>query len=710
MTNELAGAASPYLRQHADNPVHWRQWSAAAFDEARRRDVPVLLSVGYSSCHWCHVMAHESFADPAVAQVMNEHFVCIKVDREERPDIDAVYMNATVALTGQGGWPMTCFLTPDAAPFYCGTYFPPAPRGGMPGFTQLLGAIASTWAERRDDVHTAAAAVVEQLRAQSGALPGGTRPVGAEMLERAVDAVLADEDAVHGGFGGAPKFPPGALLEGLLRHHERTGSDAALQAVVHTADAMARGGIHDQLAGGFARYAVDGAWVVPHFEKMLYDNALLLRAYTHLARVTGSALAGRVAASTAGFLLRDLRTPEGGFASALDADTDGTEGATYVWTPGQLAHVLGEDDGAWAAKLLDVTDTGTFEQGASVLQLRADPDDPSRWADVRARLLRARDARPQPHRDDKVVTAWNGMAIVALVEAWAWADSAGQDAGGPGAADAWLSAAEECAHMLLRTHRVGGRLRRSSLGGGVGEAAAVLEDHAYLASGLLALHAATGEQEWLTEAQDLLDAAVDLYADPSSEGSWFDTAADAEQLVSRPRDPVDGATPSGASAITDALLTASALADPASAGGYRTHAEQSLARAAVLLERAPRSAGNWLAVAEAAEHGPVQVAVAHAPGEDAMVSLARRMVPGGAVVVGGPRDSTPLLADRPLLRDRATAYVCRHFVCDRPSTSEAELRTLLETTLRRPAGPAGRTGPAGDALFPPGMDPGQTFV
>ncbi|MDN5757503.1 MAG: thioredoxin domain-containing protein [Tomitella sp.] len=711
MTNELADATSPYLRQHAENPVQWRQWGEAPFAEARERDVPVLLSIGYAACHWCHVMAHESFEDPAVARIMNELFVCIKVDREERPDIDAVYMNATVALTGQGGWPMTCFLTPGtAAPFYCGTYYPPEPRGGMPGLVQVLRAISETWETRRDDVHTASAAVVEQLQKSSAVLPDGTREVDAAMLASAVEAVAADEDTVRGGFGGAPKLPPSALLEGLLRHAERTGSEPTMAMVERAAEAMARGGIHDQLGGGFSRYAVDPDWVVPHFEKMLYDNALLMRLYAHLARRTGSLLAAGVAERAAGFLLRDLATAEGGFASALDADTDGVEGATYVWTPRQLTEALGDDDGAWAAKLLGVTDGGTFEHGTSVLQLHGEPDDPVRWADIRERLLRVRAQRPQPHRDDKVVTAWNGMAVLALVEAWSWQES--RDAS---LADEWLTAAEQCAEFLLNTHIVEGRLRRSSLNGRVGAAGAVLEDYAYLSSALLALHAATGAQQWLTYAQDLLDTAADLFNDPESPGSWFDTAVDAEPLVSRPRDPVDGATPSGASAITDALLTASALVDPGSASGYRALAEASLHRAAILLERAPRSAGNWLAVAEAREHGPLQAAVAHAPGDAALARLARRLAPGGAVVVGGPRDSTPLLADRPLLRDQATAYVCRHFVCDRPATSEAELRALLDASLRKPPPIAaegalpGRFPGQGPGL-PPRTEPGETLI
>ncbi|WP_174375432.1 thioredoxin domain-containing protein, partial [Nocardia higoensis] len=335
--NRLLGATSPYLRQHADNPVHWWEWEPAALAEARARDVPILLSVGYASCHWCHVMAHESFEDPGTAALMNENFVCVKVDREERPDIDAVYMNATVAMTGQGGWPMTCFLSPSGEPFYCGTYYPKTARGGMPSFTQLLTAVADTWRNRRDEVDRASAQVVEALRAQNAGLPEGEPTVGTELLDHAVAAVLRDEDAEHGGFGTAPKFPPSALLEGLLRSWERTGDPAVFGVVSRTAEAMARGGIYDQLRGGFARYSVDPAWVVPHFEKMLYDNAQLLRAYAHLARRTDAAatdLPGRVARETARFILDDLGTEHGGFASALDADTHlepdgrGVEGAT----------------------------------------------------------------------------------------------------------------------------------------------------------------------------------------------------------------------------------------------------------------------------------------------------------------------------------------------------------------------------------------------
>ena len=381
MRNNLGGSSSPYLRQHADNPVHWQQWGEEAMEWARERNVPILLSIGYSACHWCHVMAHESFENDEIAAVMNANFVCVKVDREERPDIDAVYMNATVAMTGQGGWPMTCFLTPDGSPFYCGTYYPPTPRGGMPSFTQLLEAIADTFTNRRDEVDNAAQSIVTELQRASGGIPYGGAPIDAELLNAAGRSILGDEDVPRGGFGGAPKFPPSALLEGLLRQYERTGSGEILGGIERTAEAMARGGIYDQLGGGFSRYSVDAEWVVPHFEKMLYDNALLLRFYAHWARRTGSDLATRVTEETARFLLSDLLTENGCFASALDADTDGVEGLTYVWTPTQLVEILGAEDGQWASELFRVTDTGTFEEGASVLQLLRDPDDWSRLAD-----------------------------------------------------------------------------------------------------------------------------------------------------------------------------------------------------------------------------------------------------------------------------------------------------------------------------------------
>ncbi|WP_293361302.1 thioredoxin domain-containing protein [Mycolicibacterium sp.] len=660
--NELSGAVSPYLRQHADNPVHWKQWSAGALAEAVRRDVPILLSVGYAACHWCHVMAHESFEDDQVAAAMNE-FVCIKVDREERPDLDAVYMNATVAMTGHGGWPMTCFLTPDGRPFFCGTYFPKAQ------FLALLAAVGETWRDRREEVEQASDHITGELRRMAAGPHGGGPEIQPALCDGAVAAVLREEDAVRGGFGGAPKFPPSALLEALIRSHERTASPAPLSAVRRTCVAMARGGLYDQLGGGFARYSVDADWVVPHFEKMLYDNALLLRVYAHWARRTGDPLARRVAAETAAFLLSDLRSGEV-FTSSLDADAAGVEGSTYVWTPAQLNEVLGPDDGAWAATVFGVSDEGTFEHGTSVLQLPADhdplPGEAGRFDRVRAALLAARGDRPQPPRDDKVVTAWNGLAITALAEASVALDDPGL-----------LDAALRCASTLVDLHLVDGRLRRASLGGAVGDSAAILEDHAMLATGLLTVHQLTGESSWLDRAAGLIELALRHFADPDRPGRWFDTADDAEQLMVRPADPVDGATPSGASSIAEALLTAAHLVDAERATRFGDAAAQTLLAHSPLLARAPRSAGHWLAVAEAAVRGPLQVAVAAAGADSELLAAARRMAPGGTVVVGGPLDSAPLLFGRDRVRGHDAAYVCRGRVCDLPVTGAAELAEAL---------------------------------
>jgi len=698
MANRLATSTSPYLRQHADNPVDWWEWSDAAFAEARRRDVPVLLSVGYAACHWCHVMAHESFEDDAVAEVMNEHFVNVKVDREERPDVDAVYMEATQAMTGHGGWPMTCFLTADGEPFHCGTYYPPRPRPGMPSFRELLAAVTEAWTQRGEEVRTAAGRIAGQLSGRGWQLTPS--PVDPALLDAAVEQLAVQFDWRHGGFGDAPKFPPSMVLEFLLRHHERTGSARAIQMAGETAERMARGGMYDQLAGGFARYSVDAQWVVPHFEKMLYDNALLLRAYAHLARgpaagaagtVSGSAaaaseaagtgsagLARRVAEETAEFLLRELRTAEGGFASSLDADADGVEGSTYVWTPAQLAEVLGEEDGAWVATLFDVGRRGTFEHGTSVLQLPADPGDADRFDRVRERLLAARAGRPQPSRDDKVVTAWNGLAITALAEA-------GAAMGRP----EWVSAAVEAAELVLRLHRtasdgVGGRLRRSSRDGVVGRAAGVLDDYGALATALLALHQVTASPRWLDAACQLLDTALAHFGEPGAPGRFFDTADDAERLVSRPRDPTDNASPSGAAVLTEALLTASALTGLDRDGRYREVADAALAATGALARQAPRFAGHWLTVAEAAERGPIQVAVAGAaddPRTAALLAEARRTAPGGTIVLGTVPEApgVPLMAGRPLVDGAPAAYVCRGFVCEAPVTDASHLRAALRS-------------------------------
>ena len=659
MANRLAQSTSPYLRQHADNPVHWPEWTPEALAEAAERDVPILLSVGYAACHWCHVMAHGSFEDAQVAAAMNDGFVCVKVDREERPDIDAIYMNATIALTGRGGWPMTCFLTPDGRPFYCGTYYP------KDTFLNLLSAITDTWRNRRDEVEDASDRIAAELRSMAAGVPGDGPPVDALLCDGAVAAVLRDEDTEHGGFGGAPKFPPSAMMETLLRHYERSADPPALNAVARVGAAMARGGIYDQLAGGFARYSVDNAWVVPHFEKMLYDNALLLRAYAHWARRTGDPLAIRVTSETARFLIDEL-SDGGMFVSSLDADADGREGSTYVWTRQQLTDVLG-DDGPWAADVFGVTPGGTFEAGSSVLQLPADPDDAQRFDRVRQRLLDARRFRAQPGRDDKVVTAWNGMAITALTEAAVALED-----------PSLTVVAQECAGTLLGLHLLDGRLRRASLGGRVGDSTAILEDYGALATGLLSLYQLDGDPRWRDAAAGLLDTALAHFADPTQPGRWFDSADDAEALVLRPGDPLDGATPSGAALVTEALLTAAHLVDADRSERYRQAAADALAAHSALLARAPRSVGHWLAVAEAYIRGPLQIAVACQSAGSALLADARRLAPGGAIVVGGAPGSSELLVGRDRIHDADAAYVCRGPVCDLPVGSVAELAVALE--------------------------------
>jgi uncharacterized protein YyaL (SSP411 family) len=678
MANRLADETSPYLLQHAENPVDWWPWSESAFEEARRRGVPVLLSVGYASCHWCHVMAHESFEDEATAQYLNDHFVSVKVDREERPDVDSVYMEAVQAATGQGGWPMTVFLTPAAEPFYFGTYFPPAPRHGMPSFQQVLEGVATAWSDRREEVADVAGRIVRDL-AGRGIRYEQPQPPGPEELAGALLELTREFDAERGGFGGAPKFPPSMALEFLLRHHARTGSEGALEMAQATCEAMARGGVYDQLGGGFARYSVDAGWVVPHFEKMLYDNALLCRVYAHAWRSTGSGLARRVALETAEFMVRELGTPQGGFASALDADSDDgdgrhREGSYYVWTPGQLTDVLGEEDGQWAAGYYGVTDEGTFEEGASVLRLRdgAGLSDASRVASVRERLLRAREQRPRPERDDKVVAAWNGLAVAALAETGAYFDRPDL-----------VEAASAAARLLTRVHlRDDGRLVRTSRDGMAGPSAGVLEDYADVAEGLLSLYSVTGEAGWLERAGALLEIVLVHFTDP--DGTLYDTADDAEALIRRPQDPTDSSTPSGWTAAAQALLSYAAYTG---SSRHREAAERALGIVRALAARAPRFIGWGLAAAEAALDGPREVAVVgpHAdPGTETLHRTALlATAPGAVVALGEPGSEqaldVPLLRDRTLLNGSPAAYVCRNFTCDAPTDDPEVLERSLRT-------------------------------
>jgi uncharacterized protein len=702
MADRLRDATSPYLLQHAGNPVDWWPWSDEAFLAARGRDVPVLVSVGYSACHWCHVMAHESFEDAGTAELMNEHLVSIKVDREERPDVDAVYMAATQAMTGQGGWPMTVFMTPDREPFYCGTYYP------REQFQRLVTAVAAAWREDRGSVvgqaNRVAAALAAQMRPGRAGL-GGTGLGGTGLDEAGLDEAGLDEagpgqasaatrlrqvcdeavtglesvyDARRGGFGGAPKFPPSMVLEFLLRHRERDGGESgtrALRMAAGTLEAMARGGMYDQLGGGFARYSVDAGWVVPHFEKMLYDNALLARVYAHWWRRTGSALARRVAADTCAWVIADLRTGEGGFASALDADSDGEEGKFYAWTPGQLREVLGPEDGRYAAQAFGVTDEGTFERGASVLQLRADPPDPGRHARISAALRAAREQRVRPARDDKVVAAWNGLAIAALAEAGLLLER-----------PEFIAAARDAAELIAGRHLSHGRLARTSRDGTRGVSAGVLEDYACVAEGYLALSGVTGQARWVTLAGQLLQTALDRFGDAG--GGFYDTADDGEPLIYRPAEPADGPSPSGTFALAGALLSYSALTGSAT---HRTAAVRALGPLPAIASRYPRAGGWGLAVAEAVVSGPAEIAIVGPPDDDrtgALHRMALLSAPPGAVIAmsagrGNGSDTTsgqpfpPLLIGRETVNGAPAAYVCREFACRMPVTDPELLRAEL---------------------------------
>jgi len=663
--NRLASATSPYLLQHADNPVQWWPWSDEAFAAAAGRQVPVFLSVGYAACHWCHVMAHESFEDERTASMINEHFVAIKVDREERPDVDAVYMQATQALTGQGGWPMSVFLTPDRKPFYAGTYFPPTARHGLPSFHQVLQAISEAWRDRKSEILVSASEITRRLSMQQ--TPAGSEMLTADDCSESILLLEREFDPTHGGFAHAPKFPPSMVLEALLRD----GGEAAMFMAGLTLEAMARGGIYDQIGGGFARYSVDAGWVVPHFEKMLYDNALLLGAYTHWWRLTRNPLAERIVTETISWLLLQMRTAQGAFAASLDADSQNDqgelrEGAYYVWNRDQLRDVLGAEDAAWAAEVFSVTPTGTFEHGASTLQLRSDHDQ-VRLAEVRERLRIARDQRSRPGRDDKVVAAWNGLLVDALVQAamiFARSD--------------WLEIATEAAEHVWQVHWRDGRLRRTSRDGRVGEAFGILEDYAALALAAVRLASVHAAPLWLTRAEQLLEVIMEQFND--GDGGLFDTAADAEPLYTRPQDPTDNATPSGLSATVHALRLTAELTG---VDRYAARADRAAASAGELTRRAPRFAG-WLladAISQTSDRRQVQVAVV---GPDdaaraALVHTAHQLAPAGSVVLAGIPDQPglALLADRPMIDNQPTAYVCRHFVCRLPVTSVDALASQL---------------------------------
>ncbi|HEX2152637.1 MAG TPA: thioredoxin domain-containing protein [Acidimicrobiia bacterium] len=668
MPNRLAESASPYLLQHAENPVDWYEWGDAAFEEARRRDVPLLVSIGYSACHWCHVMAHESFEDPATAEQMNSGFVNVKVDREERPDVDAVYMEATQAMTGHGGWPMTVFVDHDGSPFFTGTYFPPADRQGMPGFRSVLSAVEEAWRERRSDVSQQARRVTEALGRR---LPPSEDMPGESALVESIETLSSQFDSRHGGFGGAPKFPQQPVLEFLLRAHDRSWAGGAAAMVRHTLAAMAAGGIRDHLGGGFARYSVDARWLVPHFEKMLYDNAQLARLYLWAGVEFASDALTEVAIDTLEYLLSDLRHPEGGFFSAEDADSEGVEGKFYVWSHDEFVDVVG-DDAPVAAAYFGVTPQGNFE-GANILhrargvgEVAADfgieADDVADAVQRAGRaLLERRAQRVRPGLDDKVVTAWNGLAIRAFAEAGAVLSE-----------PRYLDAARNAARFVLSSNRdPEGGLRRSSAKGRLGPPA-VLEDYAGLAVGLFALYAASGEIEWYDEAVVLVES-LSRFAD--TDGGFFTTAEDGDRLVVRPKDLFDNPAPSGNSLAAEALILASSYrGDPT----QWEVAEDAVRSAGSAIERAPSGVGHLLGVLLTILDGPRELGVV-GPEATELAEVAWEAFRPGLVVAksSSETDRPPLLEGRGRSGE-TLAYLCRRFACEAPVTTADELRTLLD--------------------------------
>jgi uncharacterized protein YyaL (SSP411 family) len=643
--NRLAAETSPYLLQHAENPVDWYPWGEEAFARARAEDRPVLLSVGYAACHWCHVMEHESFEDDETARVMNAHFVSVKVDREERPDVDGLYMDAVVAMTGHGGWPMTVFLTPDGRPFYGGTYFPPEPRHGLPSFAQVLEAVVEAYRTRRHDLEEQAEALVGAIRQASEQAPSG-EPLTSGLLSGVVPALRRSFDPTEGGFGPAPKFPAASTIELLLRLHAGSGVENALGMTRLTLDRMAAGGMYDLLGGGFHRYSVDARWLVPHFEKMLYDNALLASAYLHAWVVTGEERYRRVTEETLDYVLRELRLPEGGLASAQDADTDGVEGLTFTWTAEEIEAVLGEPHPEWLLP---------FEHGRSVLRGEI-PEE------ARAALLAARERRPQPLRDDKALASWNGLALAALAEA-------GARLGRPDYVEAAVGVAE---FLLGPLTSPDGRLLRSFR---VGEARipAYLEDYANAANGLVELAWATGDPRWLEEARRLAGVVVELFADPDRGGFYVD-AADGDGLVARRKEFDDHPTPAGNSMAALVLLR---LARIYGDDELERHAVGVFRLAHTPMERAPAAVPHLLCALDLHFSPPQEIAVVGDSPELREAALAGYRPNAVFAFAPQPTEAVPLLAGKGLVDDIPAAYVCERFACQRPVTTAAELRELL---------------------------------
>ncbi|MCP5097712.1 MAG: thioredoxin domain-containing protein [Chloroflexi bacterium] len=676
MPNHLANETSPYLLQHVDNPVDWYPWGETALQLAREQDKPILLSIGYAACHWCHVMAHESFEDEETAVYMNTHFINIKVDREERPDLDSIYMQAVVAMTGQGGWPMTVFMTPDGRPFYGGTYYPPVPRFNMPSFRQLMEGIVQAWTNRREEVDTSASEISQHL-GQTFALSGNAGTLKPELFEKAVSGLKNSFDSERGGFGGAPKFPPSMTIEFLLRYHLQTEDDGALQMAEKTLQKMAYGGMYDQLGGGFARYSTDVHWLVPHFEKMLYDNALLSRVYLHAYQVTGNPLYRRIVEETLNFVVRELRHEDGGFYSSYDADSEGEEGKFYVWQLSEIRPLLG-DDAELFMRYYDVREGGNWE-GSNILNMPQPAEAVAEAfgmdvADVTAKIDAAKEKlyvvraqRIWPGLDDKVLTAWNGLMLAAFAEAGRILDRAD-----------YTAVAIQNAEFLYKTMRDSdtGRLLRTWKAGASAKYNGYLEDYAYLADGLLALYQNSFEVCWFSWAQELSDLMLTHFTDEN--GGFFDTSDDHERLLHRPKDIQDNAVPSANGMAAHVLLKMGLYTGD---GRYWDAGETAVSALHDVLMQYPNGFAHWLSAAQFILGEPQEVAISgdiHDADTNALLAqIDTKYRPHLVVAVGTEIDSIPLLAQRKQLNNKATAYVCRRFVCQQPVTDSEGLLAQL---------------------------------
>ncbi|MDP9376396.1 MAG: thioredoxin domain-containing protein [Actinomycetota bacterium] len=652
MPNRLVNETSPYLLQHKDNPVEWYPWGEEALSQARAQDKPILVSIGYSACHWCHVMERESFEDPATAAVMNEHFVCVKVDREERPDLDAIYMEAVQAMTGHGGWPLNAFLTPEGIPFHAGTYFPPEPRYGMPAWPQLLEAVARAWRNQRDEIEVQAGRIVPRLAGAAHMEPSESE-LDPAALKSAVPTLRRDYDFQHGGWGSAPKFPAASSIEFLLRRGER-------EMALHSLRTMASGGVFDQIGGGFARYSVDEAWTIPHFEKMLYDNALLARAYLHAWQVSDEPLFRRVCEETLDWMLREMRQPEGGFASALDADSEGEEGKYYVWTLDEVREALGPDLAEVAIKHFGMTEQGNFEGRNNPVRATADP--PQR-DEIRAKLYAAREHRVRPGLDDKRLVAWNALAISAFA-----------DAGAALGRDDYVQAAIDCADFIDQKMRdAEGRLLRT-YNRGQAKLSGYLEDHAFLLEALLSLYESTFDPRWFHTARRLADDLLERFSDPDK-GGFFSTADDHEPLIARRKELDDTPIPSGSSSASFGLLRLAAFT------GEHTYEQAALGHIRLLQDFAPQHPSAFGHLLQAIDFllADVREVAIVGPDRTALTHVVRSRFRPHVVIAGAESEDPdiPLLAGRGPIDGRAAAYVCEHFACQRPVSDPEELELLL---------------------------------